>query len=127
GVVDDAVRLQGEEGVDVVGGGDTDRVDPAELADVASDLVGGPGIAPDELQIGMGHDGADRSLADVASRPLHHSDGHRPSLLWTCYGSPSSASARSARSAIDRGASVLRSRATSSMMPRSLRSSGMAT
>ena len=50
-VVDDAVGLQGEQRVDVVGRGDADRVDAAQLADVAPDLVGGPGVAPDQLEV----------------------------------------------------------------------------
>ena len=75
-VVDDAVGLQRQQGVDVVGGGDADGVDAAQLADVAADLVGRPGVAADQLEVGVGDDGPDRPLADVARRPLHHPDGH---------------------------------------------------
>ena len=52
-VVDDAVRLQREQRVDVVGGGDAQRVDAAQLSDVAADLVRRPGVAPDELELGF--------------------------------------------------------------------------
>ena len=38
-VVDDDVGLQGQQGVDVVGGGDAERFDAAQFADVAADLV----------------------------------------------------------------------------------------
>jgi hypothetical protein len=69
-VVDDAVGLQREEEIDVIGGGDADRVDAAELTDVAADLAGGPGVAPDELEVAVGDDGADRPPADVARGPL---------------------------------------------------------
>ena len=40
GVVDDAVRAQREQGVDVVGCGDAQRIQATQLADVAPDLVG---------------------------------------------------------------------------------------
>ena len=40
GVVDDAVRAQREQRVDVVGGGHAQRIQAAQLTDVASDLVG---------------------------------------------------------------------------------------
>ncbi len=69
-VVDDAVGPQREQRVDVVGGEDPERFDPAQLADVAPDLVGPPGVATDELQAGVGRDGDDRPSADVARRPL---------------------------------------------------------
>ena len=49
-VVDDAVGLQREQRVDVVGGGHAERLDAAQLADVAADLVRRPGVAPDELE-----------------------------------------------------------------------------
>ena len=52
-VVDDAVGLQREQRVDVVGGGDADRVDADELADVDADLVGGPRVATDQLEVGL--------------------------------------------------------------------------
>ena len=76
-VVDDAVGPQREQRVDVVGGGDADRVDAAQLADVAADLVRRPGVAADQLEVGVGDDGPHRPLADVARRPLHHSQRHR--------------------------------------------------
>ena len=38
-VVDDDVRLQRQQRVDVVGGGDAERLDTAELTDLAADLV----------------------------------------------------------------------------------------
>ena len=42
GVVDDAVGLEREQRVDVVGGEDPERLDPAQLTHVAPDLVGRP-------------------------------------------------------------------------------------
>ena len=45
GHVRDAVGLEGEQRLDVVGGGHADRVDAAQLADVAPDLVGRVGVA----------------------------------------------------------------------------------
>ena len=69
-VVDDAVGLQREQRVDVVGGEDPERFDAAQLADVTPDLVGTPGVAPDQLEAGVGGDGDDRPPPDVAGRPL---------------------------------------------------------
>ena len=86
-VVDDAVGLQRQEGLDVVGRLDAHGLDPAQLAHVAAGLVGGPGVAADELEVGVGDDGADRPLAHVARGPLHDAERHR---------SPFSAAARSA-------------------------------
>ena len=71
-VVDDAVRRQGEQRVDVVGGDDPQRVDAAQLADVAADLVGGPRVATDQLERRVGDDRLHRALPDVARRPLDH-------------------------------------------------------
>ena len=75
-VVDHAVRLQREQRVDVVGGGDADRVESAELAHVRADLVVRPGVAADQLEAGVAHHRVDRLLPDVPRRPLHDSDAH---------------------------------------------------
>ncbi len=75
-VVDDAVRPQREQRVDIVRGCHTQRFDTAEFADVLADFVGRPGVAPDEFQIRVGGDGMDRLAADVARRPLHDPVGH---------------------------------------------------
>ena len=52
-VVDDAVGLQREQRVDVVRRRDPDRLDAAELADVVPDLVRRPGVATDQLEVGL--------------------------------------------------------------------------
>ena len=77
-VVDDAVRLQGQQRVGVVGGCHAQRFDAAELADVLAHLVGCPGVAADELEFGIRDDGVDRLAADVARGPLHDPIGHVP-------------------------------------------------
>ena len=76
GVYTHAVGLQGEQRIHVVGGGDADGVHAAELADVAPDLVGGPRVAPDQLELRVREHGADGSLADVAGGPLHDAHCH---------------------------------------------------
>ena len=78
GVVHDAVGFQGQQGVDVVGGGHAHRVDAAQLADVSSDLVGGPRVAADELQIGAFHDAFHRPFAHVPRGPLDDAQRHQP-------------------------------------------------
>ena len=55
-VVDHAVGLQVEQRVDVVGGGHAQRLDATQLTDVAADLLRRPGVAPDELERGVGGD-----------------------------------------------------------------------
>ena len=72
-VVDHAIRLQREQRVDVIGGGDTERFDAAQLADIAADLVRRPGVAPDELEVRVRCDRLHRTLADIARRPLDDS------------------------------------------------------
>ena len=76
-VVDDAVGPEREQRVDVVGRGDAHGVDPAQLADVAPDLLRRPGVAADQLEVGVSDDGAHRAPTDVARRPLHHSNRHQ--------------------------------------------------
>ena len=74
GVVHDAVGLERQQRVDVVGGEDAERLDPAELTDVAPDLVGAPGVTADELEVGVGYRGDDGTAADVAGGPLHDAE-----------------------------------------------------
>ena len=69
-VVDDAVRFQREQRVDVVGGRDAQRLDAAQFADVAAGLVLRPGVTPDEFECRVGGDGRYRAFSDIAGRPL---------------------------------------------------------
>jgi hypothetical protein len=80
GVVHDAVGAQREQRVDVVGGGHAQRIQAAQLSDVAPDLVGRPRIAAHQLQPGILGDRDHRLLAHVSGRPLHDSKRHRPFL-----------------------------------------------
>ncbi len=71
-VVDHAVRLERQQGVDVVGRGDPQGgFNADQLADVAAGLVRGPGITADEFEGGgVGGDRLDGALAYIAGRPL---------------------------------------------------------
>ena len=75
-VVDDAIGLQREQCVDVVGRRHTERFDTAQVADVATDLVGRPRVAPDEFQCSGSGDRPHGALADIAGRPLDDSIRH---------------------------------------------------
>src|SRR3546814_10807039 len=81
--VEHDVGLQRDQLVDVVGGGDAERIEAAQLTDVAAGLLGAPGVAAHQLQLRMGERGPHRVLGHVASGPLHHSDGHSLSP-WIC-------------------------------------------
>jgi hypothetical protein len=70
-VVDDTVRFQSEQGLDVCGCRHADRVDPDEFADVASDLVGPPRVAADNFEVRIGDRRPNRTLPDIPGRPLH--------------------------------------------------------
>ena len=74
-VVDDAVRFERQQRVDVVGGGDAERFDPDQLADVAAGLVLRPGVAPDEFIGRVVRDRLYRALSDISRRPLDDPKG----------------------------------------------------
>jgi hypothetical protein len=67
--------LQREQRVDVVGGVDAQRLDAAQVADVAADFVLGPGVTADEFEGGIGGDGRYGAFSDVARRPLDDAIG----------------------------------------------------
>ncbi len=69
-VVDDDVGFQREQRVDVVGGGDAERLDAGQLADVAAGLVLRPGVAADEFEVRIPGDRRDGALSDISRRPL---------------------------------------------------------
>lgn len=75
-VVDHAVGPQRQQRVDIIGGGDADRCDAAQRADVDTDLVLRPCVAADEFEVRVGGDRVHRLRADVARRPLHDPVGH---------------------------------------------------
>ena len=69
-VVDDAVGLQRQQRVDVVGGFDAEWFDADQLADVAAGLVLRPGVAPDQFIVRVLGDRLDRAFSDISRRPL---------------------------------------------------------
>lgn len=69
-VVHHRIGFQREQCVDVVGGVDAERLDPGQFADVAAHLLRRPGVAADQFQIRIGRDRRDRTLTDIAGRPL---------------------------------------------------------
>ena len=69
--VGDAVGVEREQRVDVVGGDDAGGlVMTAEVGCVLADLVVGVGVHADELEVGPPDDGAQRRHAGVAGAPL---------------------------------------------------------
>ena len=72
-VVDNAIRLQREQGVDVVGGGDPQRRDADQLAGVAAGFLRRPGVAPHQFEQGVVGDRFEGALADVSGVPLNDS------------------------------------------------------
>ena len=84
--VHDAVRLEGQQRVGVVGRGDAQTAaEPGELAGVLADLVRVRDPDPDQLEVGPGVDAGDRVLADVPRAPLHDAVGpahERVILQW---------------------------------------------
>ena len=74
--VHDAVRLEGEQRVGVVGRGDAKvAAKSGQLARVLTDLVRVGDPHADQLEVGPGVDAGDRVLADVARAPLHDAVG----------------------------------------------------
>ena len=65
-----AIRIAGEDLVDVVGGRDPDVGRAAELAGVASALLRGVHEDPGQLELGVDEDRTKRFAADRAGRPL---------------------------------------------------------
>ena len=74
--VGDAVRLQGDELVRVVGGGDPDTIETTELTRVLPDLVLTVHPQADQLEVGMTDDASQRVPPDVARAPLHDPVAH---------------------------------------------------
>ena len=70
GHVRDAVGLEREQRVDVVGGRDAERLDAAQLADVAPDLLRRVRVAADEVEHGVADHAAHGRPAGLAGRPL---------------------------------------------------------
>src|SRR6185295_7717321 len=68
--VEDAVRVEGEERVDVAGRGDTEWGNAGELAGIAAVLGATVDPASDELELRMVDDALDRGAADAAGGPL---------------------------------------------------------
>jgi hypothetical protein len=70
--VEDAVGVEGDDLVGILRGGDADRTDAADVADVAAGL----GVAVDEgarkLEIGILVHGGDGMPADRSGGPLNH-------------------------------------------------------
>src|SRR5207248_10656870 len=88
---------EGDEGVDVVGGRQPDRVDPTDLADVLANLRRVGDTDADELERRMAHDLGDDHLADEARAPDDDALGHQcitsPAFTMRCW--PVTALARS--------------------------------
>ena len=84
GGVDDHVGLEGEDGVDVVGGGHTEgAAEPGQLAGVLADLVGVGHPDTDQLQVRAGVDAGDGVLADVPGAPSDDTVGLAHGVLLT--------------------------------------------
>ena len=82
-VVADAVRLEGDQRLDVIRREDARGCDTGQLAGVATDLFVAPGVATDELELRMRDDRAQAGQADVAGGPLDDSECHGdPSRSW---------------------------------------------
>ena len=76
-VVHQSVRLQLDQRVDVVGGGDAQTVETADLAHVAADLVRVAHSDADQLEQRVLDDLRDHHPADEARTPHHDPLGHR--------------------------------------------------
>ena len=72
GHVRHAVGLESQQCLDVVGGRHADRIDAAELAHVASDLLARVGIAADQVEDRVTDHAPRRGRAGLAGRPLDH-------------------------------------------------------
>ena len=78
GGVDDAVRLQGQQRVDVVRPGHPHGVtQPGQLTGIAPDLVRIGDEEADQLELGMGVDAGEGVSAHIAGAPLHDAVRHR--------------------------------------------------
>src|SRR5207237_3007492 len=66
--VHDAVGVDGENGVDVAGRGDAERVASDERANVDAVLVGTVNLTTGQLQVGMAEHAFDGSTADATGR-----------------------------------------------------------
>jgi hypothetical protein len=74
--VADAVGLDREDLLDVVGGANAQRLAAEKLAGVFPDLVGVVHAEPDQLVVGALDDGPQRVLPHVARAPLDDAVGH---------------------------------------------------
>ena len=72
--VDDAVGVEGEQRVDVVGGGEADRISSRQGAGIDPDLVRAVGEHADELEPGVVEDRPQGRGADDPGGPLHDPD-----------------------------------------------------
>ena len=84
--VAETVGVEREHRVDVVARRDADGFDTAQLARIATDLVGAVRQQPDELQIGMRENAPERERAGVAGTPVddavRHAGGGPPAGTW---------------------------------------------
>ena len=74
--VADAVGVEREDLLDVVGGAHTQRFAAEQLARVLPDLVGVVHAEPDQLVVRALDDGPERVLPDAARAPLDDAVGH---------------------------------------------------
>ena len=77
--VTDGVRVEGEKVVDVVGGGDADRIEPGQRAGVDADLLRAVHPHADELEIGTLDRRSERPSTGIAGAPLDHAVRHEAS------------------------------------------------
>ena len=75
GRVADAVRVEVEQRVGVLGGEHADRRPAAQLAGIVAGLAVGVHPQPGQLELRVGDDGGHGVDADGAGRPLDHPDG----------------------------------------------------
>ena len=79
--VEDAVRVEREQRVDVARRGDAERCDPGQLARIATVLGATVDPASDQLELGVIDDALDRGAADAAGGPLDDAILHGMILL----------------------------------------------
>ena len=71
-LVDEAVGLQVKQGLDVVGGDDSRLARARDVAGVTTDLVGSPGVQPDQLVFGVADQAPKARHSDRAGAPCNH-------------------------------------------------------
>ncbi len=78
-VMHQRVGLERDQRVDVVGGGDADRLgQPADFADVAADFLRVADADADQFELRMFDDLGDHHLADETGTPHHNPFSHAP-------------------------------------------------